>query len=732
MSESLLANLASMKGIDPNYTDAWGNQTQASPEVVSRILNAMGCNTSPEHLAGEVADALKEHWLSSLAPVILAYQQEPLQLELKLPIEFVAETLSYEIETESGEILKGSFCPVDGQLLAVEHINEVEFQAYSVTLPLMLELGYHDLRIFDQHVEDALGISRIIIAPRACYTPANVAAGKRLWGVSVQLYGIRSETNWGIGDFSDLKHLLAHIKQQGGDFVGLNPIHSLYPMMPKNASPYSPSSRQWLNIIYIDVSCLPEFKASSAAQALFNSRDFQDKLNYARVVEDVDYELVHELKLSALKLSYQQFKAELMSNSARANAFNQFVKDKGDALMQQAVFDALHEYLIQQDSHAWGWPAWPQELQDYHSAGVQQWRQQHPDEIQFWAYLQWLADEQLSQAHEHAKALEMEIGIYRDLAVGVASGGCEIWANKQDYCVQATVGAPPDVLGPLGQNWGLPPLDPSQLVERGFAAFIKLLQANMQACGALRIDHVMALLRLWWVPAGESAAQGVYVYYPVEIMLAILALESQRNQCLIIGEDLGTVPDGMGELLENAGVYSYRVFCFETAEDGGYISPSLYPAQAMATVVTHDMPTLRGYWHCDDLTLGKTLGLYPTQELVDQLMADRHSAKQQMLNSLFGHQAISDRISNCVDFVGMDRELSFGIQQHLAHARSRLLSLQLEDFLEMDKPVNVPGTSDEYPNWRRKLTCNLEDIFNQPQIQTLCRNISLARSIAAE
>ncbi len=732
MSESLLENLASIKGIDPHYTDAWGCETQASPEVVARILAAMGCDVAPERLESEVNDAIKEHWLSSLDPVILAYVDESLQFELKLPMEFVAETLIYEIETESGAILKGEFCPVDGQLLAIEHFDDVEFQAYSIALPVKLEMGYHDLRIFDSQVEDALGISRVIIAPRACFTPEAMAAGKRIWGVSVQLYGVRNKANWGVGDFSDLKHLLKQIKQQGGDFVGLNPIHALYPMMPNNASPYSPSSRQWLNIIYIDVAAVPEFMASEAAQMLFNSRLFQDKLAYARCVDDVDYALVHELKLSTLKLAYQTFKHDIENNSQRGQAFQRFVADKGDALMQQAVFDALHESLLKQDANAWGWPAWPEALQDYHSREVFEWHEQHPDEVQFWAYLQWLADEQLTQADELAQSLAMEIGIYRDLAVGVASGGSEIWANKQDYCTQATVGAPPDVLGPRGQNWGLPPLDPARLVENGFHAFIKLLQSNMKACGALRIDHVMALLRLWWVPAGDDAANGVYVYYPVELMLAILALESQRNQCLVIGEDLGTVPDGMDELLKNSGVYSYRVFCFETAADGGYISPSHYPEQAMATVVTHDMPTLKGYWHCDDLTLGKTLGLYPSQELVDQLISDRHQSKQMMLNSLFGHQALPSHISECVDFVGMDRDLSFGIQQHLAHAKSLLLSLQLEDFLEMDKPVNVPGTSDEYPNWRRKLSCDLDDIFSQPQIQQLSKNISDARSNAAE
>ncbi|RJG48440.1 4-alpha-glucanotransferase [Motilimonas pumila] len=732
MSDTLLSSLAHIKGIDANYIDAWGNEAQVSPKVVSTILQAMGCDTSEQALPAQVEQALKQYWMAGLSASTLAYLDEPVQLELRLPIDFVNDPVSFQVNTETGEIIKGQITPIEGELQAIEHINEVEFQAYLITLPIELKAGYHDLILFEKHLEEPLASSRLIVAPRACFTPTSIQQGKKVWGVSVQLYGVRSENNWGIGDFGDLPELLAGIKGQGGDFVGLNPIHSLYPMMPENASPYSPSSREWLNIIYIDVNQVEEFSSSEDAQALYHSEDFQRDLAMARAAENVDYSTVNRLKLSALKLAYESFKPKLKGKSARVKSFKAFVKQHGDALQQQAGFDAIHEHLIAQDPHAWGWPVWAEEWQDFASPHVKKWLKANKDAVQFWAYLQWLADEQLNDADAKAKQLGMEIGIYRDLAVGVASGGCEIWANKSDYCSQATVGAPPDILGPLGQNWGLPPLDPAKLVENGFQAYINLLQANMKACGALRIDHVMALLRLWWVPAGDSADSGVYVYYPVEFMLAILALESQRQQCLIIGEDLGTVPDGMDVLLKDAGVYSYRVFCFEVAEDGGFISPSHYPTQAMATVVTHDMPTLTGFWHCEDLKLGLTLGLYKDQALVDELMADRHQAKQQMLNSLHGHHSIPDCISESVDVVGMDRGLSFGIQQHMAQTNSALLSLQLEDFLEMEKPVNVPGTSDEYPNWRRKLSTTLSDLFSQQHISELTQQISAARNQAAK
>jgi 4-alpha-glucanotransferase len=249
----------------------------------------------------------------------------------------------------------------------------------------------------------------------------------------------------------------------------------------------------------------------------------------------------------------------------------------------------------------------------------------------------------------------------------------------------------------------------------------------MRATGALRIDHVMALLRLWWVVKGDSAKEGGYVYYPVDDLLAILALESHRHQSLVIGEDLGTVPDEIRTKLADNGVYSYRVFFFEQAQDGGFFSPDHYPEQSMSTLTTHDMPTLTGYWHCDDLALGKELGLYPTEEILSTLYASRHENKQSILDTLHGHHSVNDEVGRDVHNVDMSKALNFGMQLHMAGGSSALLSLQLEDWLEMDKPVNIPGTFKEYPNWQRKLTRNLQDIFNDSSLNELAANLTEAR-----
>ena len=256
---------------------------------------------------------------------------------------------------------------------------------------------------------------------------------------------------------------------------------------------------------------------------------------------------------------------------------------------------------------------------------------------------------------------------------------------------------------------------------------IDLFRANMQNSGALRIDHVMALLRLWWVPKGaESAGDGAYIYYPIQDLLGILALESQRHQVVVIGEDLGTVPDGIREILAEYGMYSYRVFFFEKAEDGGYVSPAHYPVQAMATLTTHDMPTLIGYWHCGDLHLGKEVGLYRDDQLPG-LFESRHKDKQKILDSLHGHQMLAPHFDHNVDHVGMSTELSYAIQRHVAKGSSQLLCLQLEDWMEMTQPVNIPGTSDEYPNWRRKLTMTLEQLSEQQNVNQLLQELTRLR-----
>jgi 4-alpha-glucanotransferase len=731
MTTSLLEQLVEYRGIESNYNDAWGRPTTIDPATKSKLLAAMGYQVNdPDGLLEQVQENSNKTWLTVLNPVQVLRDKEQLQVLVRLPIELVTDEYIAHIDTENGEITQHKFTPIDGQLVNVSHIEEIEFQEYLIDIPIKLPLGYHKLSIVID--DDELGNMRLIVAPNSCYKPKELKQGQKVWGLSVQLYCLRSETNWGVGDFSDLSFLIEKVAKQGAQFVGLNPIHALYPANASACSPYGPSSRRWLNFIYIDVTTLDGYQQAST-QAVVNDADFQQKLHQARATDLVDYELVTKLKLQALEKVFEYQNSQYLSKNTKLNkAFKAFVADGGDSLQTLAVYDALQESLAAQGKASWGWPVFPEEFSDFHNSAVKTFTKKNSKRVKFFLWLQWQAALQLELANQVANQNDMLIGLYRDLAVGVSEGSAEIWGNKDLYCTDASVGAPPDILGPLGQNWGLPPMDPEKLYQQQYQPIIELFDSNMRATGALRIDHVMALLRLWWVAKGDSAKQGGYVYYPVDDLLAILALESHRHQSLVIGEDLGTVPEEIRLKLADNGVYSYRVFFFEQAKDGGFFSPSHYPEQSMSTLTTHDMPTLSGYWHCHDLELGKELGLYPTEEILSTLYASRHENKQAILDTLHGHQSVNDEVSRDVHNVGMSKPLNFGMQVHMAGGSSELLSLQLEDWLEMDKPVNIPGTFKEYPNWRRKLTRNLQDVFNDSSLIHLAAKLSEARKLASK
>lgn len=728
MSRKTLDSFMQLKGIDPNFADAWGNLTTVSEENVINLINAMGIDGADDAVLSEqYQQAELQHWLSLLPPVGVYQQTESYDLEVHLPIDFVTDPLIYRITTESGEQIDHTATATDFPLLGSKEISDVEFQLYGVTIFAALDIGYHRLTLLEASSDEPLAEMSFIVTPQSCFIPETMQAGKKVWGTSVQLYCIKSDTNWGMGDFTDLKSLLVKTAEKGGDFIGLNPIHALNPAQPQQASPYSPSSRKWLNILYIDIHSVHEFTRCASIQEHVASPAFQQQLSLLRQTQWVDYAAVSALKITALRALFDVLNDEQKTDAAHLTKFKQFVRDKGEALTQQAAYDALQFKFLAENENAWGWPAWPESFQSFSSEDTQRWCAENPSEILFWCYCQWLAELQLAEADKLAKSLGMTLGIYRDLAVGVGKNSSEIWANRDLYCENISVGAPPDALGPQGQSWGLPPIAPDQLLQTGYQPFIDLLQANMSHCGALRIDHVMALLRLWWVPEGATADRGAYVYYNVYDMLNILALESVRHRCLVIGEDLGTVPEGMDVLLEEAGVYSYKVFFFEQAADGGYISPAHYNKQAMATLSTHDMPTIRGYWHCDDLYLGEKLGLYPDPAVLKTLLNQRLHCKQQILDSLHGHDVLPQDYPRDADALAMDQTLNFALQQHLARGSAALLSLQLEDFLEMDDPVNVPGTSHEYKNWQRKLSHSIEDIFSDKHIQALLNALTDAR-----
>ncbi len=688
-----LAKAAERAGIIDSFINMQQQVQSISDDTKRTLLTIM----KDDHLAAPV--------VSPLPPVVVLIQGANIHLT-----PHGRGVFDWQLTQENGELSQGQ--TISGQPLILDKA---------------LPVGYHQLTLSQ---DKQRWQSRIIIAPARCYEPPALVAGEKLWGATVQLYTLRSENNWGIGDFGDLKQLVKHIGRRGGAFVGLNPIHALYPANPLSASPYSPSSRRWLNIIYIDVNAVEEFSQSAAAQVWWQDAATRDALLQARSVDNVDYSQVMGLKLQALKLAWPEFR-RLPAGNLRQQDFQRFVRQGAESLRQQAVFDALHVHLRELDLGLWGWPVWPPVYRQADSPDVAAFVEHYQDDIAFYQWLQWLAASQLAECYQTSQRHNMPIGLYRDLAVGVAEGGAETWFDPDLYCLEATIGAPPDLLGPQGQNWGLPPIDPHIMKQRAYQPFIDLLRANMAQCGALRIDHVMSLLRLWWIPAKGQASEGAYVRYPLHDLLGILALESHRHQCMVIGEDLGIVPDEIVTSLRDSGIYSYKVLYFEHDRDWVYRVPQDYVTQAMATLNTHDLPTLRGYWQADDLTLGKTLGIYPDAEVLENLYQERERSKQGLLDALHHADCLPEKVAHDANNIAMNPLLNRGLHRYLAASNSAMLGLQPEDWLDMSTPVNVPGTNMEYPNWRRKLTRNLDEIFSNPEVNRLLKDVSQRRKNVA-
>ncbi|MDE9619053.1 4-alpha-glucanotransferase [Citrobacter portucalensis] len=693
MESKRLDNAALAAGISPNYINAHGKPQSIGAETKRRLLDAMHRTTAATQVA------------VTPVPNVMVYTAGK---KMPLAVEGSGE-FNWLLTTEEGVQHKGH--AVGGK---------------SFNLPAKLPEGYHTLTLTQGERRTHC---RIIVAPKRCYEPQALLAGKKLWGACVQLYTLRSEKNWGIGDFGDLRTMLVDVAQRGGAFIGLNPIHALYPANPESASPYSPSSRRWLNVIYIDVNAVNDFRLSKEAQAWWQKPATQQALQRARDAEWVDYSAVTALKMTALRMAWKSFSAR---DDEQMAAFRQFVAQEGDSLYWQAAFDALHAHQVKEDALRWGWPVWPEAFQSVDSPEVKRFCEEHRDDVDFYLWLQWLAYTQFADCWKTSQGFAMPIGLYRDLAVGVAEGGAETWCDRELYCLKASVGAPPDILGPLGQNWGLPPMDPHIITARAYEPFIELLRANMQNCGALRIDHVMSMLRLWWIPYGETADHGAYVHYPVDDLLSILALESKRHHCMVIGEDLGTVPVEIVSKLRDSGVYSYKVLYFENDHEKNFRAPKAYPEQSMAVAATHDLPTLKGYWDSGDLTLGKALGLYPDEVVLRGLYQDRELAKQGLLDALHKYGCLPKRAGHKASLMSMTQILNRGMQRYIADSNSALLGLQPEDWLDMAEPVNIPGTSDQYKNWRRKLTATLEQMFADEGVNKLIKDLDKRRKAAAK
>ena len=706
-----LAQLAARHGIAPEYHDIWGRRHRVPEASLAALLGAMGVPAgSPTAIAAAIAAHEAERWRAVLAPATVVRAGEGAwKVRLQLPAALDAAPLDWRVVEEAGALHHGAFDPARLPSLEQATVDRTPYVARELVLELGLALGYHRLEIRQRG--RTVGEACFIVAPRACYRPPALEGHGRVWGPVAQLYGVRSERNWGIGDFTDLRTIVEQWGGRGAGVVGVNPLHALFPHNPEHASPYSPSSRLFLNTLYLDVEAVEDFRGCEEAREMVRSAAFQARLKALREAELVDYAGVAAAKAEALGRLYAHFRGRhLAADSQRARAFRAFQSRGGEPLRRHALFEALQERFHRDDPSVWGWPAWPEAFRHPRSAAAVRFAAEHAERVEFYEYLQWQADLQLERVGRRAVEFDLGVGLYVDLAVSIDRGGAEAWANQDLYATGASVGAPPDDFNPKGQNWGLPPLVPDRLRKAAYAPFVATLRANMRHAGALRIDHAMGLMRLFWVPPATEAAGGAYVHYPFDDLLGILALESHRNRCLVIGEDLGTVPDEVRRAFAEFGVLSYRVLLFERTGSGDFKPPAEYPPRALVTATTHDLPTLAGWWEGRDVELRHELALLPAEEARRALVVERAQDLARLLLALEREQLLPPGVTvNPVSVPKMTPEFMRAVHAYLARSPAQVLAVPLEDVLGARDQVNLPAAPGErYPNWRRKLALALE------------------------
>lgn len=725
MEGAALDRLCDLYGIACEYHDISGQLNRVPEETRRHLLSAMGAGLEQGR---EVEDTLAEvesrRWRRRLPPVAVAQEGDAdLVLELTLPEAEAKRPLGWQVTEEGGRQYSGTLAPAD---FVVRERREVDGAAWifvTATVRAPDAAGYHRLRL---RPEDAPHVyyaeCLVIVAPGACFRPEPLKEGCRLWGLTAQLYGIRSQQNWGIGDFTDLLRLVEFAAEAGADFVGLNPLHSPLSYDDEHASPYDPSSRLFLNVLYIDVESVPDFAESQTARRQVADERFQAELRSLRAAELVDYRAVGVAKERVLATLFGSFcRRHKGRNTARGREFSAYRRERGELLYRYASFQVVAEYWRERDEAAWGWPAWPAAFHDCRSAAVAELVGSRRERLEYFMYLQWSAERQLAAAAERARALGMAVGIYGDLALSSKLGGADTWMNADLYLRDTHLGAPPDTFNQAGQDWGLPPLNADAMREAEYRPFIDMLQANMTIGGALRMDHVMSLMRCFLIPAGSAPSEGAYVHYPFEELSAILALESRRNRCLVIGEDLGTVPEALRSGLRDLGVLGYRVLFFEKDEAGAYLQPEDYDRDVLAVISTHDLPTLAGFWQGADIAWRSEQALYPDDAAREQQVVGRAEDRARLVMALekAGLWPADLHAAEAGVAPEMDAAMRTAVHRYLAKSESLLAGVQAEDLLGAREQANLPGTTREHPNWRRKLPLQLNSWREDPGIPLL-------------
>ncbi|MGA8551111.1 MAG: 4-alpha-glucanotransferase [Stellaceae bacterium] len=721
-----LVRLAGLVGIETQFTDALGQLREAPDQSLMALTGAFGFPSDPARAAAEIEEFERAAPLG--APAVHLVDAEDPHPQIELGRSARARKIAWACRLEDGAQRAGRSAVEDGAAPG----------RCALPLPAGLPLGYHQLAL--EAGSEAAQLE-LIVAPARCHLPPQLEPGARSWGLTCQLYGLRSADDWGVGDFSSLAAIAAAAGSCGAAVLGVNPLHARFAAEPLHCSPYSPSSRIWLDYLCIDPAAMPGFAEDEAVRQLIAGEWFGATRWAARSAELIDYGAAAACKRAVLEALWRSFCAVDLgggdlgggdaSSTDRAREFRLFQRNGGRDLRDFATFEALHEHHCR-DRRGFSWRNWPAPLRNPRSREVTDFAAAHRDRVEFFQFLQWEADRQLGVA----AAAGLSVGLYRDFAVGANPNGAEAWADQELVTPSASIGAPPDTLNRAGQNWGLAPVNPLVLRRQRFAPFIACLRANMRHSGVLRIDHVMALRRLYWIPNGMAATQGCYVRYPFEDLLRLVALESCRHACAVVGEDLGTVPEGFRQTMRAANVLSYRIMSFERRRDGGFVPPSEYPPLSAASAATHDLATLAGFWLGRDIAWRRALGLYPDADAEAAETAERARDRRLLLDALADEGLLTARdFSKFLPETGepvYTPELGDAIQSYLARSHARLMLVQIEDVIAEREQANLPGTTDAHPNWRRRLGHTLDEIIDGGELRRIASLIREARRRSAE
>lgn len=693
--ETDLQELARLHGVEIAYEDVFGKQREATPDSLLRVLQALGV---PLQDVGDASDALRERqqtlWQRGLEPVCLAWDGRAESLLLRLPEREAHSRVQCRLHLEGGEERRWD---VDlGRLPAnaSARVENVSYRSWSLTLSDVLYHGYHRLEV---EVGGNRFQSLLLSVPRRAYAPEG-GQPQRTWGVFLPLYALHSKRSWGGGDFTDFRHLLGWVHEQGGGVAATLPLLAAFLEEPFECSPYSPVSRLFWNELYIDVEALPEFPHCPPAQAILSSSEFIREREALRSLRQVDYRRQMALKRRVLAELARSFFNE---SSPRRQAFERYLAAHPSA-DDYARFRAVGERLRTP------WPQWPASLRD----GTIVPDDYADDARQYHLYVQWVAEEQLRQMAEEARRAGS--GMYLDLPLGVHAHGYDVWRVRDAFAVEVSGGAPPDAVFTKGQDWGFPPLHPERIRTQGYRYVLAYLRRQLAHAGMLRIDHMPVFHRLYWIPRGLEASQGVYVRYPAEELYAVFSLESHRHKAMLVGEDLGTVPPEVPASMGRHNVHRMYVIQYELSPDPSKTLPPI-PAGSVASVNTHDMPPFAAYVEGRDIAEREQLGL-----LGEQNPEEERVKRQAMVEALVSLLRAESRLVAEQDAASLLR----ACLAHLAASPARLVLVNLEDLWLETQAQNVPSTAGECPNWRNKARYSLEEFDRIPGVAETLREIN--------